>query len=68
VVSIEEDGEDYQPNGFALLFHPDMIRGTSLGHNMKDYTFFSYNVHEALHLSEEEEQVILEYFKMNTAF
>jgi hypothetical protein len=26
VVSIMEDGEDYQPPGHALLFHPDLIR------------------------------------------
>ena len=63
VVSIEEDGEDYQPQGYALLFHPDLLRGTALGHNMKDYTFFSYNVHEALHLSEQEKQIVLECFR-----
>ena len=62
IVSIEEDGENYQPNGYALLFHPDLIRGTSLAHNMKGYTFFSYDVYEALHLSEEEEGIILEGF------
>lgn len=63
VVSIEEDEEDYQPRGYALLFHPDLLRGTSLGHHMKDYTFFSYNVHEALHLSEHEKQIVLECFR-----
>lgn len=63
VVSIEEDGTDYQPNGIALLFHPDMIRGTSLAHNMKEHIFFSYDVFEALHLSGEEEQVIMECFQ-----
>ena len=51
VVSIKEDGENYKPEGHALLFHPDLLRGTSLGHHMKDYSFFSYDVHEALHLS-----------------
>ena len=63
VVSIEEDGDDYQPNGYALLFHPDLMRGTSPGLNMKGYTFFSYNVHEALHLSEHEKQIMLESFR-----
>jgi AraC-like DNA-binding protein len=63
VVSIEEDGDDYQPSGYALLFHPDLIRGTGLGHNMKNYSFFSYSVHEALHLSAEEKQTILDCFK-----
>ena len=49
-----------QPKGWALLFHPDLIRGTSLGHNIKDYTFFSYEVFEALHLSEKERQILID--------
>jgi AraC-like DNA-binding protein len=63
VVSIEEDGSDYKPSGTVLLFHPDLLRGTPLGHSMKDYTFFSYDVHEALHLSEEEKQIVFECFR-----
>ncbi len=63
VVSIEADEEDYQPSGHVLLFHPDLIRGTSLGQNMKDYSFFSYDVHEALHLSEHEKQTVFECFR-----
>ena len=38
----------------GVLFHPDLIRGTSLGQNIKNYTFFSYEVNEALHLSDQE--------------
>jgi len=52
--------EVVQPKGWALLFHPDLIRGTSLGHNMKDYSFFSYEVYEALHLSEKERQIVMD--------
>jgi AraC family transcriptional regulator, transcriptional activator of pobA len=63
VVSIETDEQDYQPSGHALLFHPDLIKGTSLGHNMNDYSFFSYDVHEALHLSEHEKEIVLECFR-----
>src|ERR687889_771167 len=63
VVSIEEDGSDYKPSGTVLLFHPALIRGTSLGNHIKDYTFFSYDVHEALHLSEEEKQIVFECFR-----
>ena len=50
------------PQGRGLIFHPDIIRGTSLGRNIKDYTFFSYEANEALHLSEKERQVILDCF------
>ena len=48
---------DYKPQGFALLFHPDLIRGTSLGKHIDDYTFFSYQSREALHLSEKKEKL-----------
>jgi AraC-like DNA-binding protein len=41
--------------GWGLFFHPDLIRGTALGQRIKDYTFFSYETNEALHLSEKEE-------------
>lgn len=48
----------YSPKGWALLFHPDLIHGTSLGKHIKDYTFFSYQVSEALHLSEKEKKTV----------
>jgi AraC family transcriptional activator of pobA len=62
VIGIENNGEFHQPQGFALLFHPDLIRGTSLGRHITDYTFFSYDVHEALHLSENERAIIWDCF------
>lgn len=46
--------------GWGLFFHPDLIKGTSLGAKMKDYHFFSYETAEALHLSEKEKQVLFE--------
>lgn len=46
--------------GWILAFHPDLICGTVLGANIRDYTFFSYRPEEALHVSLREKQVILE--------
>ena len=54
VVGFVDTGQVFQPKGWALLFHPDLIHGSSLGRAMKDYTFFSYESNEALHLSERE--------------
>lgn len=55
--------EDYKPQGYALLFHPDLIRGTALGKHIDDYTFFSYESKEALHLSEKERNIVLDCFE-----
>lgn len=43
----------------GIIFHPDLLRGTPLGKNIKRYTFFSYEVNEALHVSDEERSIIL---------
>ena len=62
-LTADEQKPPSQSNNWALLFHPELIRGTSLGKNIKQYTFFSYDVHEALHLSEQERKMILDCFR-----
>jgi AraC-like DNA-binding protein len=54
------NNEIYQPKGYALVFHPDFIHGTSLGKRMHEYSFFGYQSNEALHLSERERKIILD--------
>ena len=53
-----------QVNAHGILFHPDLLRGTSLGKSIKKYTFFSYEVNEALHLSEEERSIVKDCLKI----
>ncbi len=63
VLTIDSAEEIHPPyKGMTLLFHPDLLRGTALGHNMKSYSFFSYEVFEALHVSEQEKQIVLDCF------
>lgn len=62
VMEVETEGKVYQPKGHALVFHSDLIHGTSLFKNLNDYNFFSYNANEALHLSERERQIVLDSF------
>jgi AraC-like DNA-binding protein len=60
---IADEGESHQPEGWWLVFHPDLIRNYPLGKTIKNYGFFSYAVNEALHLSEAEEKMIESLFK-----
>jgi AraC-like DNA-binding protein len=62
VAGVNSKGETYQPKGYALVFHPDLIYGTSLGKHIHDYTFFGYQSNEALHISERERQIVLDCF------
>ena len=47
----------FEPNARGLLFHPDLIRGTSLGKGIGQYSFFDYSSREALHLSDDEKKI-----------
>lgn len=49
-----------EDTGWSLLFHPDLIRKSSLGENIDHYSFFAYGTHEALHLSEDERKTMSE--------
>lgn len=60
VIGIEDNGETFQPRGWALCFHPDLIRGTALGTHIKEYSYFSYEVNEALHLSQKEREIFVD--------
>ncbi|MGE9310857.1 helix-turn-helix domain-containing protein [Niabella sp. CJ426] len=60
VYGIDSKGVVTKPSGYGLIFHPDLIKGTQLGKTIKDYSFFSYEVNEALHLSKKERKTIVD--------
>ena len=62
IAGVNSNGETYQPKGHALIFHPDLIHGTPLGKHIQDYSFFSYQSNEALHVSQRERKIVLDCF------
>ena len=59
-IQIENQDEIKGSSGWTLLFHPDLIRKSELGRTIEDYSFFNYDLNEALHLSENEKNSITE--------
>lgn len=55
----EDNGEMVNLTGWALLFHPDLLRNTSLEKGIREYSFFDYRVNEALHMTDEEHDVLV---------
>jgi AraC-like DNA-binding protein len=53
-----QNAENYKVSGWMLLIHPDFLWNTSLAKKIKHYEYFSYSVHEALHLSDKEETML----------
>lgn len=49
--------------GLNISFHPDLLIGTALRAEIKNYTFFGYDANEALHVSERERHDFIESFK-----
>lgn len=61
IVSSYKKGE---VNGWMIIFHPDLIRNTPLAKTIDQYNFFTYAVHEALHLSESEQHTLTDCMHM----
>lgn len=61
ILGYPADGSTFTAKGWCLYFDPELLRGTSLAGRMKkDYTFFSYAINEALHISQQERQTIID--------
>lgn len=56
---LEDDGELVNLTGWAVLFHPDILQGTGLEKDIKNFSFFDYRINEALHMTSEERDVMI---------
>lgn len=57
---IEMKNLEFEEKGYMLMIHEDYLNGHELFKEIEKYSFFDYEVTEALHLSPKEEQIILE--------
>lgn len=55
----EDNGERVSITGWALLFHPDLLHGFTLEKRIREYSFFDYRVNEALHMTDEEHDMLV---------
>lgn len=58
VFGMETQNTTPEGSGLGIFFHPDLLQGTNLAKHIDEYTFFSYEVNEALHLSARERELI----------
>jgi len=58
IITVNIEDQPLTSNGWGLYFHPDLIRRSSLGKTIQNYSFFSYDTNEALHLSDKEKETL----------
>lgn len=58
VIAAKSTTDFDQEQGWMLFFHSDLLRGTPLGENIDNYSFFNYDTYEALHLASSEKQTL----------
>lgn len=58
VLRVEPSADSARRSGWILLIHPDFFWGTPLAKSIRNYEFFDYSVHEALFLSDKEENTL----------
>ena len=60
----EDNGEEVMLTGWALLFHPDLLHGFPLEKRIREYSFFDYRINEALHMTEEEHDILVRFDRL----
>ncbi|MDE5785981.1 MAG: helix-turn-helix domain-containing protein [Duncaniella sp.] len=59
----EDDGKPVNLTGWAVLFHPDILQGTALEKEIKNFPFFDYRINEALHMTTRERDIMIGLIK-----
>ena len=57
-VSFANTAKESYDSGWTIFFHPDLIRKSNLWQAIKGFSFFNYDVNEALHVSDREKHVL----------
>ena len=68
IIGKADDGHREVYHGWALLFDPEFMRGTVFEKRLADYHFFSYNVNEALHATEDEKLLLWRLMEIIRSF
>jgi AraC-like DNA-binding protein len=63
IITFDRKRDAVSSEGWGLYFHPELIRNSNLGKKINEYSFFSYDENEALHLSEQERKTLLSILK-----
>jgi AraC-like DNA-binding protein len=63
IITFDRKRDIGSSEGWGLYFHPELIRNSNLGKKIHEYSFFSYEENEALHLSDEEKQTLFSILK-----
>lgn len=58
VAKFDDADAEMDRNGWNIFFHPDLIRKSTLGNTIKEYSFFNYGLNEALHVSDKEKHML----------
>jgi len=63
VARFDNADADLDRYGWNIFFHPDLIRRSTLGNTIKDYSFFNYGINEALHVSDKEKNMLTDFLQ-----
>jgi len=61
VARFDEADAELDRYGWNIFFHPDLLRKSTLANTIKDFSFFNYGINEALHVSDKEKKMLIDF-------